>query len=644
MSGTIFSESAHIYDDQARVLFDYYRAAAEQIVRQEEDVEKKIAVAREEQAQFQAAAGSVQLQERIGYGAAAALLVLAVILQFQNHAQPFWFVLPAAAVAFPLWSMVKRKKLSASAGDAASRIAAFEQAHREIPRDFRVRKLGVAYVPVAGRVPFESKSFLVDYTGTEKEMEFRLSTVRDQELFARTVGELEASLQAVPLVESSREPQQIDTDQYSRSIQKVPYYDYFGGLDRRLRTLTSCLGQLDTFSVRIPVVLPDSEFAAFLGRHSTTETAGAPILPVFDTSAFDGEVARFQQINQMRKALERHSQQFEQVLRSLMVNIAQTVEAVTHLKVSSTNKLIERSNRLFFTILKASWNHYSPRLEAEEIERIRNESFDYEDSVDSYRPFQLRASSRVLYDPVSMAWVAEDGSRTNAPFGMQQLQEEIVVPIVESLMQSTRMERMKIYHNIVDQKTDYLNKWHQDTEDFYGRNRAQGDDLINLMRASLTDFIANSNTLQALERTEQQMSGGNGNGSAIVTPVDNAGETLTVYEAQRREFEAVQEDFNAYMDRLKDEIDRRAEKFKYVEFYDASLRDYSARAMSQAGSRAMALDDRRRPLLAVNPLYAETSELAPPPSVEQLAEEHLGLNLNAAVSASLRDLDSLRGE
>ena len=48
----IFPESVNVYEDQAKVLFDYYRQTAEQIVKQEEEVEKKIAVASEEKAQF----------------------------------------------------------------------------------------------------------------------------------------------------------------------------------------------------------------------------------------------------------------------------------------------------------------------------------------------------------------------------------------------------------------------------------------------------------------------------------------------------------------------------------------------------------------------------------------------------------------
>ena len=42
MTGKIFSESVNVYQDQARILFDYYRQAAEKIVNEEERIEEEI--------------------------------------------------------------------------------------------------------------------------------------------------------------------------------------------------------------------------------------------------------------------------------------------------------------------------------------------------------------------------------------------------------------------------------------------------------------------------------------------------------------------------------------------------------------------------------------------------------------------------
>ena len=41
-TGKIFKESSNIYQDQARLLFNYYEQAAERIVRQEEAIEERI--------------------------------------------------------------------------------------------------------------------------------------------------------------------------------------------------------------------------------------------------------------------------------------------------------------------------------------------------------------------------------------------------------------------------------------------------------------------------------------------------------------------------------------------------------------------------------------------------------------------------
>ena len=43
MEGKIFRDSANIYQDQAKVLYEYYKSAAEKIVSQEKVIEAQIA-------------------------------------------------------------------------------------------------------------------------------------------------------------------------------------------------------------------------------------------------------------------------------------------------------------------------------------------------------------------------------------------------------------------------------------------------------------------------------------------------------------------------------------------------------------------------------------------------------------------------
>src|ERR1035441_11065451 len=80
MSGKIFSESASIYEDQAKILFDYYRRSAEHIVKQERALEKQVAVAREEEVQFTEELKRKSLIEKVCYGAAALLVILMAVV------------------------------------------------------------------------------------------------------------------------------------------------------------------------------------------------------------------------------------------------------------------------------------------------------------------------------------------------------------------------------------------------------------------------------------------------------------------------------------------------------------------------------------------------------------------------------------
>ena len=80
MPGKIFPGSASIYEDQARILFDYYRRIAEHIVEQEVTLEKQIAVAREEEVQFTAELKRKSIIEKACYGVAALLAILMAAL------------------------------------------------------------------------------------------------------------------------------------------------------------------------------------------------------------------------------------------------------------------------------------------------------------------------------------------------------------------------------------------------------------------------------------------------------------------------------------------------------------------------------------------------------------------------------------
>lgn len=608
MTGKIFPESNNIYQDQAKILFNYYRQAAEKIVQEEERIEKEIAILEEEKT-FK----DQELSKTIYW-------LFTIILFF---------------VYF-----IKKNKITKEIDDLDSRINEFRKQHSEIFRDYKVSKLGVAYVPVADQIKYEDKSFIIDYTGKVNESEITLQLSRQNDLLVETIADLEQLSSKAPIVETSKNTETIDTNDYSTSIQQINQHDYFGKLERSLRTISYCMDDLDTTSVSLPLVADKSDYLQLLNEYATSDIPdNAPIVEVFDKEKYAGSISKFQELNKLKDSLSNKTSQFEDVLKGLMMTMANSVQAISSLKIASTDKVVFESNKVLYQILKSPYNHYSPALEFSEIERIRNEKFDYSESVQGYEPFQLKPSSRVKYNLLSGMWTAEDGSTTNFPFGVHQIYEEIVAPVVQNLMQENRIERLKIYNHIKDQKIDYLNKWHQNTDSFYRANRAESADIINLMRESLREYVAAYNTLVSYQKTEENMEKSGGSlDSAVVDVIDNSKETLAAFKIQSEGFEKVQKEFGDYMERLKDDIDIKAKRFGHIEYYDAKLRDGHSSEIAVAANEVRDLDDRRKPLASVNPLFAKTSELPPVPQVEDITFEHISLNLPNIAKNALQEL------
>ena len=616
MEGKIFNDSANIYQDQARVLYEYYKSSAEKIVNEEKIYEDKVKNAKYQINKYTEDLEKAKKARTIGWILCWTVIGLIVALVKNS----------------------KMKEFKGLIDEQNKEIIKFKQAYKNIFRDYHVTKMGVAYVPVAKRVAYNDKSFIVDQSGVTDNEKFTLQVIKQNELINEAVADLQNLSKSAPIVEGSSEPESVNTGDLSKSIQKVNFNDYFGKLDRTLRTISYSLGNIEEYNVELPVVFPDTEYAKFLKEHAATKVEGSPIFDVYDTTQYDGDIQRFNELNETRKALSNQSEQVDNVLKTLMVDMADAVQSTAAKKVASAGTLVEYSNRILFNILKSPYSFYSPVLEAEEIDRIRNEKFDYESVDYSYKPFNLRDSSKVRLDLRSMSWVADDGSRTTIPFGINQIQYEIVAPIVSNLLKDTRKERIAIYNHIKDQKMSYLNKWHQDTEDFYGRNRAEAADIINLMRSTLSEYSAAYNTLTAYKKTEESMNTSQTLESAVTETEDNSAEVFAGYQAQAQQVTQTQQEFSEYMDRLHEDIDARAEKFGYVEYYDASLRDKKARDTAVAADNVSQLDARRKPLAEVNPLLAQNSELPPEPSVEQEAYEYAGLNLNAVAQEALNEL------
>jgi len=636
MKGKVFESSVDVYQDQAKVLFDFYLNAAQKIIDQEDDFDKKDKELDEEINSINESASHINRDYIIG----GAIVIIGIILVFVNSIIAAIVAIAGAAFLFKTYNF--KKNIQSSIDEVEEKKQELISAKASIFRDYKVNKIGAVYVPVAKKIAFGDKSVVVDLTDSVTPTTVSLQVANNPSALVNTLKDLEKLSKEAPVVEKSEQVEEVATSDYSSSIQDVKFYDYFGTMDRTLRTGAYYLSDVSTKNINVPFILPDSKQMNYLDRFATTEINDEVKTSVFNENRYDKEMDEFKIISDFQAQFAQENKDFEDVLKHLIANIGVAVQTVATMKVASNNKLIDSSNQLLFTILKNSYNHYSPLLEHDEIEKIRNTNFNYSDTVEGYKPFQLKESSRVKYDVQTGNWVAEDGTITTMPFGISQIQEEIVAPIVQNLLAETRVERMRIYNDIKNQKINYLNKWHQDTEDFYGRNRSSSDDLLNIMRSNMTKFLAAQATVESVAEIKSSMKNQMLAGKKSEELENNSDKqdenNLAAFEVQSQQFRKAQEDFDEYMDRLKDDIDERARNFEYIEYYDASLRDRLAKDLVSAGDNQDKLDERRRPLASINPLYAQASVLPPSPSVDDSVSEQLSLNVAQYAANTLSEI------
>lgn len=658
MTGKIFKESANIYDDEARILFDYYKKAAEKIVGEEIEIEEKLKNAENKKN----SSAARQKKAKIGLivsaclgGAALIGTVISFVFIFtvgyNPHIEILGYILSiltlSALIALTV-SLVKKHSAKKDFEDYEKNIKSLKEANNNIRRDYKVTKMGVAYVPVATRVPFEGKSFVVDHTGAMQNTDFSLSVLRQPKELQDSLNRLESNLDNIPVVEGNADAEQIDTSAYSKSVQSVTMHDYMGNIDREVRNISYLLTDSDKRSVSLPVVPPESDEDKFLKEYATTDTNGKPVVKVFNTEGFESKLNDFSSISEMKKSLEESSGNGDSnYFKSLIKKLGDSVQIVSKLKTSSTTSLLDYTNSILSAVLKAGYNQYSPELEAEELSRIRDTNFNYQDCVETYKPFELKESSKVRYDIYQKNWVAEDGTRTIMPFGINQIEEEVLMPLINNLMNETRVERLKIYSNIKDQKLSYLNKWHQDVEAAFRDNRKTGQDLITQITNAYAEYSTAHNTYLSYKQTQDAMSTAKSSGQITEADVevkevsDGQSEAIKEIEDKVESCKEIGDAFQLYMRNLQADINAASEKFGFVEYFEGSLRDGESKKVADSivPENLKNLDERRKKIIPVNSYFATYADLPPEPSTEPELMQDFAVDLQQVAASQIARID-----
>ena len=640
MTGKVFPNSADIYQDQAQVLFDYYRQAAEKIVSEEMAIEQQMTEVGQERLQATSKGADARKKLVIALVAGGAASLICLLLTF--FVNPFCLlfligILAAAGInAFKLYNT--RKAEDARSIELAQQLAALQAQHQAIRRDYRVQSVGVAYVPVARHVKAGDRSYVVDFTGDVPETEFSLTLINQPGELKEVMDSLQEQMETMPAVESNEEVEQVDTSDYSTSVQDVTLHDYMGSIDRQVRSVRYLINDSQDVSVSVPVVHPGSERYRVLSEYATNDTANYPVVPVFDASDAQAKTREFSSLGALNQRSAADGSGDIAFFVKVMRQLAQGVDLLSRSRTESVSKLTNYYAHVMQNVLKASFDQYSPTLEAEEIERIRTATFNYGDEVNDYKPFSLKQSSRVRFDLFSGTWVADNGSRTAMPFGMHQVDTEVLMPVIQNLMQENRIERLRIYSDIQNQKTDYLNQWHRDTEDFFGRNRTEANGLIQRMNEAYAEYVESYTNYQQQSATIASMKASGNLEDAEVQEAKNEAEIIAGFQMQANQAREKQAEFMEFMERIREDIDRCAEQFGHVEYYEASLRDYQAREVARAVANVRELEPRRRRLVSISPYLAQEGNVPPEPVTSERLDEDFTINLEAQAEGQIRAL------
>ncbi|MBQ2405580.1 MAG: hypothetical protein II312_02710 [Lachnospiraceae bacterium] len=633
MTGKVFSDSANIYQDQAKILFDYYKSAAEKIVAEEMELEQLGSEVGNAIAADEAALNkSKKLFPIVMIGSAVLLLLFFVL--------PLLVLIPIAGFVYGVKQFLDSKKYAQQIENGKIQLQQLQQSYQQIRRDYSVDKIGVTYVPVATRMPFEEKSFLIDHTNSVPETDFQLNVLHQPEEFQNSMTNLKKSMENIPIVETNEKSESINTSDYSVSVQNVTLHDYVGNIDRQVRNINYLLNDSENVSVSMPVIMPGSERANIIQEYATDEIGNHPVVCAFNVD-FTREMEQFSSLNSLKNQMSGgEDSDSTEYMTKTMAQMAESVQLLSKTKNAGSSKLIQYTSDIFSTVLKAGYTQYSPKLEAEEIEKVRSTDFDYQSSVNGYTPFTMKKSSRVKYEMFSGNWIAEDGSTTTMPFGMHQIDEEILVPVITSLMEENRIERLKIYNNIEDQKREYLDKWSSEIGNYFRDNRKSADELITHMRETYADYVSASNMYQSLSDTTGLMKSTQNVDDAEVKEIDQQAEMIAGFELQAKQCNEQQERFAEFMDRIQESIGDTTNDFAHIEYYEGSLRDIASHETAVAMANLHELDQRRKQLVQVSPYLAAYGELPPEPKTSPEMIEHVQIDLEREVSEKLEEIET----
>ena len=136
MTGKVFDDSANIYQDQAKLLFDYYKKAAETIVSAEMAEEKKRAELIEDQGRAEKDKKTAMPLFIVLFGVALVCLILGIVIQ--SGVRVLFFLMTAGGIAGGIIFLLKYVNAGKRIDEIRRLITECEERFRNFRRDYSV--------------------------------------------------------------------------------------------------------------------------------------------------------------------------------------------------------------------------------------------------------------------------------------------------------------------------------------------------------------------------------------------------------------------------------------------------------------------------------------------------------------------------
>ncbi len=426
----------------------------------------------------------------------------------------------------------------------------------------RIKKIGVIGLPLT-RIPFESGAAVIDRSGIWQSTNLKYPSLTEDTILelAKLKKEFEEFLRKYPVILSKDKKTISDNAEGFKDVLFKEEYDlveYLSKMEELMGRLIMFQASLSLFRREHPVV-------------KTFDLARQTFIPqaILETLTESELVQKAQQISGVIKATQGDMAGLildaDIIASELIKLIDHTLPRYKH----SVNYSLSQVSIKFPTLITerlsdSAFNYYCTHCNADVNHYLQTAKYN-----------RAGASKKVLYSRRTRMYMVDTEQRiwkcpvcestTTTPIRQHKMNDELFTEVYDKLYEENRVERLRIYSGIDDQKRSFIEKAETQLHQVFRENRAKIDMVKSKMRSILAETEGDEaaiQSLQALLVNYQQMA--QQKAAQIRDEIDRiketiAADTAVAVNAASANIDAMIRDMDSKLDTYKD-MDREADR------------------------------------------------------------------------------------